>query len=108
MSSNGNHHQRVGKTNKKKQRGGRVRRRDAIGVGGAVDAIRNYDYEQQMRRASLPSFDEIVNHWRINPDKKGERELQCDLDGGVWVRTAYCIDGHVRMYMKLFYSLFAA
>jgi len=98
MSSQATKNNRNGK--KKKQQRGRIRGRQEVGVGGALNAVQNYDYDQQMASAlaryavarssssSFPSFEELQTHWKVQPadsSSDGKEQLLCNLDGGKWV-----------------------
>jgi len=83
---------------KKKNGKGRRRPRSEIGVGGARDAIRSWDHQQTVLSLSkalhnnvgnnngteLPSFEEIVNNFMIDPSDPDGRRLLCNKDGGKW------------------------
>lgn len=90
-------------SNKKKKRN--IRGRQAIGNTGAIEAIRNWDRQQEAREAyiraseeynrklasgdvkypctaPIPSVEEIEKHWKQDPDHPGR--LLCNKDGNKW------------------------
>ena len=71
--------------NKKKK--GRRRPRSEIGKEGDIfsrcDARSSYIHAVASG-ANLPSFEELTQHWKVDPTDPERKRLLCNLDGGKW------------------------